>query len=223
MKKILLGLITVFLLCLPLQADQLTLTFVGTNTNQYIGDSSEAGIIGGYNVEVGDVVQQLWCDDFNTYMGGSWQANLAILQGNTFISGDPNTTKFLNQGITKYQELGWLMSQWGISPTFSNIVLQGAIWELFATNPSHPNIGVVNSTGVNLSSQVDAALQAAADNYGSFSGLLYIYTPVNFPDSQELVRVSPAPVPEPSSLILLGSGMIGLAGFARRQMKMKKG
>jgi len=34
------------------------------------------------------------------------------------------------------------------------------------------------------------------------------------------LRVSPAPVPEPSSLVLLATGAIGLIGYRRRKQKL---
>jgi hypothetical protein len=53
--------------------------------------------------------------------------------------------------------------------------------------------------------------KGVADTYGTTGTITYNYTPA-------VVTPPPAATPEPSSLALLGSGVLGLAGVVRRRM-----
>lgn len=46
---------------------------------------------------------------------------------------------------------------------------------------------------------------------------IYLEADWNFPDATSPVPVGSAPVPEPGTLVLLGAGLLGVAGFSRRK------
>jgi hypothetical protein len=165
------------------------------------------------------------CVDFfhDIANGDVWQANLTSLGSSTGIG---TVTRFNN--LTAYREAAWLTTQYATAPNNSTIAdIQATIWNLFSgpTTPPQPSSNawltaaqayvVANPNGATYQSfwvvsDVNTHLVTGGDDPNSKQEFI-IY--------DDTFNPNVIPTPEPATMMLVGTGLIGFAGVSIRRRK----
>ncbi len=194
----------------------------GDYVGPYIGDLS------GYNPQMGRPGTSLsnaivWCVDFShsvnfgpdSYYSTAFKGNVGGIAGN----GDFSKTRMGDS--TNYKMAAWLIEQYdatgGLDLTFSSTNVQGTIWTLNGAT------GITGYTSL-LSYIPEPGALTLVDNWYVLSDdPCDVYNAdevcTGSADSQEFLHSSPRTVPEPSTYVLMGSGLLGIAGLSRRRRK----
>jgi len=178
-------------------ADILNLTTLPANT----AGGYYVGAVGG-NVNDG-APMSFFCDDFSTttYVPSSFGVNISTIPS-------LGSAKWGNDAaaLFKYEEAAWLISQMALNPDDVGPI-QYAIWNIFypaANDLSGQEIWIARAQGIDPASY-------------DFSSVR-IYTASNTLN-QEFMSGGDAPVPEPATVFLVGSGLLGVAWFGRKFKK----
>lgn len=176
--------------CASVNASADTFTLVGSS-----GVTSSNGlIVGPLSGLLNAASVSVVCNDFNHHVnfGQTWDVQVrtfADLSGSTLL---------------QYQQAAWLTTQFAVNPTSSWGDIQFAVWRVFTNDP----------TLVTAGSDFWLA-QAQSQDFTNFDFSAFrILTPTG-EQGQEMITT----VPEPATLLLLGTGLSAVAAGVRRRRR----
>ena len=148
------------------------------------------------------------CVDFthDVTIGETWDANVSAL-----TAGDLGSSRLGNGGYATYREQAWLYSEF-MAGAGSSGDISYAIWALSSAD-------AMTSAGWTAGAQQWLNLATTTDLANFNTVNFRVITPKDLSGAGPQEFIVPTPTPEPAGLFLMGSGLLGLAGFGKWKLQ----
>jgi len=186
-------------------ANEVSVTFV--SANGHVQGGYATGPYHGYIVDDGHKYNtDLFCDDIMHSWGTTWDASVYSFDN---LTGTRFYSLFGSNAMQDYGEMAWLSEQMLKYPDQAGDI-QFAIWSI-------PHPAVIGWDGYTAVSASWRALAAERTYTPEMFRNLEILTPLDPSVHSPQEMIIPQPTPEPTSLILLGTGLLSLGAVVRKR------